>query len=229
MWAAEPGTALVAMARQGDWELVGIELNAEACRRARARGLDVRHGDLNRSDLAAESFDLIRMGHVLEHFPDPLDALRRAYALLRPGGTLFGETPDVTLIIPCFNEEKNVIGSHRNCHCRLPNRRAHVRDPRLRRRLHGRYVGGSRGVSGCPSRLARQALPQLRYHVETSGFGYQAQFLPRLIHEGVNYMELPLIGFDREGSTSINVKNLLSVGHSLLSIALRRLRVVLFE
>jgi glycosyltransferase involved in cell wall biosynthesis len=69
----------------------------------------------------------------------------------------------------------------------------------------------------------------LRYHVECSGFGYQAEFLTRLIYEGASFRELPLIAYDREGSTAINVKNLLSVGHSLMTIALRRLRVVLFE
>ncbi len=69
----------------------------------------------------------------------------------------------------------------------------------------------------------------LRYHVETTGFGYQAEFLTRLIYENRTYKELPLIAYDREGSASLNVKNLISVGHSLLTIALRRLRIVLFE
>jgi 2-polyprenyl-3-methyl-5-hydroxy-6-metoxy-1,4-benzoquinol methylase len=35
------------------------------------------------------------MGHVVEHFREPVQALRRAYALLRPGGILYGETPNV--------------------------------------------------------------------------------------------------------------------------------------
>lgn len=69
----------------------------------------------------------------------------------------------------------------------------------------------------------------MRYHVESTGFGYQAEFLTRLIYEGRNFKEIPLVAYDREGSTSINVKNLLSVGHSLFAIAMRRLRIVLFE
>src|SRR5262245_39559835 len=69
----------------------------------------------------------------------------------------------------------------------------------------------------------------LRFHVECSGFGYQAEFLTRLISEGATYKEIPLVAYDREGSTAINVKNLLSVAHSLMTIALRRLRIVLFE
>jgi glycosyltransferase involved in cell wall biosynthesis len=69
----------------------------------------------------------------------------------------------------------------------------------------------------------------MRFHVECSGFGYQAEFLTRLISEGATYKEIPLMAYDREGSTAINVKNLLSVAHSLMTIALRRMRIVLFE
>ena len=80
--------------------------------------------------------------------------------------------------------------------------------------------------NGCP--LYRRE-DVLRYHVETTGFGYQAEFLTRLIYEGRTYKEVALIAYDREGSAALNAKNLLSVGHSLLTIALRRLRIVLFE
>src|SRR5262245_889302 len=69
----------------------------------------------------------------------------------------------------------------------------------------------------------------MRFHVECSGFGYQAEFLTRLISQGATYKEIPLVAYDREGSAAINVKNLLSVAHSLMTIALRRLRIVLFE
>jgi hypothetical protein len=60
-------------------------------------------------------------------------------------------------------------------------------------------------------------------------FGYQAEFLTRLISEGATLKQIPLVSYDREGSTAINIKNLLSVTHSLLTIALRRLRIVLFD
>jgi glycosyltransferase involved in cell wall biosynthesis len=69
----------------------------------------------------------------------------------------------------------------------------------------------------------------MRFHVECTGFGYQAEFLTRLLSEGATFKEIPLVSYDREGSAAINMKNLLSVGHSLLTIALRRLRIILFE
>jgi glycosyltransferase involved in cell wall biosynthesis len=69
----------------------------------------------------------------------------------------------------------------------------------------------------------------MRFHVECTGFGYQAEFLTRLLSEGATFKEIPLVAFDREGSTAMSVSNMLSVGHSLMTIALRRLRIVLFE
>jgi len=83
-----------------------------------------------------------------------------------------------------------------------------------------------RYYNGCPIYMRYDAL---RYHVETTGFGYQAEFLTRLLHEGRSYIEVPLVSIDREGSGSLNLRNFISVGHSLMKIALRRLRVRLFK
>jgi glycosyltransferase involved in cell wall biosynthesis len=83
-----------------------------------------------------------------------------------------------------------------------------------------------RYYNGCP---IYRRYDVLRFHVETTGFGYQAEFLTRLLHEGRSYVEVPLVSIDREGSGSLNIRNFLSVGHSLLKIALRRLRVYLFK
>jgi glycosyltransferase involved in cell wall biosynthesis len=83
-----------------------------------------------------------------------------------------------------------------------------------------------RYYNGCP--LYRRE-DVVRFHVEATGFGYQAEFLTRLLHEGRSYVELPLTSMDREGSGSINLRNFLSVGHTLLKMALRRLRIALFR
>ena len=89
------GGALSALSRAGDWEVFGLELDAEAAREANRRGFKVQQGDLVDSDFEPGSFDLIRMGHVIEHVRDPRATLRRAWELLRPGGILFGETPNI--------------------------------------------------------------------------------------------------------------------------------------
>jgi glycosyltransferase involved in cell wall biosynthesis len=110
-----------------------------------------------------------------------------------------------------------------------------IRNRRLRRKivskLYTRLVNLASGYrlayyNGNPLYLRAHVL---RFHVECTGFGYQAEFLTRLISEGATFKEIPLISYDREGSAAINIKNLLSVTHSLLTIALRRLRIVLFD
>jgi len=89
------GGALTALAGAGKWEVCGLELDVEAARHAAQLGFNVRQGDLVDTDFPPESFDLIRMGHVIEHVRDPIATLQRAWQLLRPGGTLFGETPNI--------------------------------------------------------------------------------------------------------------------------------------
>jgi glycosyltransferase involved in cell wall biosynthesis len=80
--------------------------------------------------------------------------------------------------------------------------------------------------NGCPIYLRADAL---RFHVEVTGFGYQAEFLTRLLHEGRSYVEIPLVSSDREGGTSLSFRNFVSVGHTLLKISLRRLRLYWFK
>jgi glycosyltransferase involved in cell wall biosynthesis len=69
----------------------------------------------------------------------------------------------------------------------------------------------------------------MRFHVEATGSGYQAEFLLRLLQEGRTYIEIPLVAEDREGSGSLNLRNFISVGYSIFKIGLRRLREVLFR
>ena len=88
------GAALLAIGEMGFTRLAGLEINPAAVQRARDSGLDVRCGELLDADFPDSSFDLIRMGHVIEHVLDPVATLRRAYRLLKPGGILMGETPN---------------------------------------------------------------------------------------------------------------------------------------
>lgn len=89
------GTCLE-LARERGWRGRGIELNADAARHCRdVRRLDVVTGTLEDAPFPAASFDGILMGDVIEHLPDPQDALRRVASLLRPGGVVLVSTPDI--------------------------------------------------------------------------------------------------------------------------------------
>ena len=69
----------------------------------------------------------------------------------------------------------------------------------------------------------------LRFHVETTGFGYQAELVTRLLNEGRSYVEVPMESRDREGGSSLSVRGFFSVWHTLVKISLRRLRVYLLK
>lgn len=90
------GTAtgvFVDLAARAGWEAEGIELSAAAVEAAQAKGLPVRVAKLEAVEGEAR-YDAITMLDVLEHLPDPAQALRIAYRLLRTGGVVAVNVPD---------------------------------------------------------------------------------------------------------------------------------------
>jgi SAM-dependent methyltransferase len=76
-------------------EVTGVEIDTEAASIARAKGLDVRTGDISVLDSDKESFDIITLGHVIEHVHDPLSLLRKCYQLLKKNGYIWIDTPNI--------------------------------------------------------------------------------------------------------------------------------------
>jgi len=70
----------------------------------------------------------------------------------------------------------------------------------------------------------------LRWHPSSYGFGFQADIITRLLDEGASYAQVPTYSIDRKGeaSTALSVRNILSVGHTLLELAIRRVRFSLY-
>ncbi len=62
----------------------------------------------------------------------------------------------------------------------------------------------------------------LRYHVEATGSGYQAEFLLQLLREHRSFVQVPVDVMDRSGSTALNFRNFLSVGYSMFRIFAKR-------
>ena len=80
-----------------DWDTVGVEINAEyAAYSVRELGLDARVGRFEDADFRGETFDLICLFHVLEHFRSPNAAIEKIAGLLRDRGKLYLEVPDIT-------------------------------------------------------------------------------------------------------------------------------------
>ena len=88
---------LLRIALDGGWTAVGVEVDGAMAAYARARGVDVRVGELVSLGLPESSFDLVTLWNVLDFVPDPLGMLRECRRVLAPGGRIFVRTPNVPL------------------------------------------------------------------------------------------------------------------------------------
>lgn len=76
------------------WEVEGTEVDPRASAAARGRGLTVHDGDLAACAFPGGSFDVVHLGHVIEHVDDPEGLLRECRRVLKPGGRLVILTPN---------------------------------------------------------------------------------------------------------------------------------------
>lgn len=81
-------------AEQIGWEAIGIDTDPEVVKSAHASCLNVHLTSLEEFLQPDCSFDVITMNHVIEHVHDPQTVLNTCHRLLRPGGTLWLETPN---------------------------------------------------------------------------------------------------------------------------------------
>ncbi len=89
------GAFLAVLQRHG-WDVYGVDISMSASRSAAARGITVHVGELEGAPVPPRSLDYLRMTHVIEHVWDPVGTLKTAYEYLRPGGTLYLETPNIS-------------------------------------------------------------------------------------------------------------------------------------
>jgi glycosyltransferase involved in cell wall biosynthesis len=69
----------------------------------------------------------------------------------------------------------------------------------------------------------------MRWAPHNSGFGYQADLVTQLLDIGSSYIEVPIVGLHREkGGSSLKLRGIMSVGHSLFEISLRRVYGIIF-
>lgn len=85
----------LALATALGWETIGIEPDSAAAQVARKRGFKIDQRTFGAFSGTPESFDWISMSHVIEHIHNPILALQKAFTLLRPGGHLWLETPNI--------------------------------------------------------------------------------------------------------------------------------------
>jgi 2-polyprenyl-3-methyl-5-hydroxy-6-metoxy-1,4-benzoquinol methylase len=104
-WKGEPGKifdvgtangSFLKVAHDAGWDVTGCEPSrwmGEWCRDN--YGIHVNQGTLFDRAYEDASFDVITLWDVLEHTPDPMATLKECYRLLKPGGMLVVNYPDI--------------------------------------------------------------------------------------------------------------------------------------
>ena len=89
------GTLLRRLQQYGA-EVMGTDLDPEGARYVEQQlGLPVVVAPFEEADFGGKMFDAIVSAHVIEHVFEPVTVLSRARSLLKPGGVLFLETPNI--------------------------------------------------------------------------------------------------------------------------------------
>lgn len=86
----------LSLARDMGWVAKGIDMDPTAVKVARERGLDVQCVNVEELAVTSEGqFDVITLSHVIEHVHRPVDLLKTLHSMLKPGGVLWLETPNL--------------------------------------------------------------------------------------------------------------------------------------
>jgi 2-polyprenyl-3-methyl-5-hydroxy-6-metoxy-1,4-benzoquinol methylase len=90
--------AFLKLAQKAGWLVHGIDFDPIAVAKARAQGLGVYLGSIDQLAEQEQNYDWITCSHVLEHVHEPQKLLQSMYRLLRPGGVLWLQTPNINSI-----------------------------------------------------------------------------------------------------------------------------------
>jgi tetratricopeptide (TPR) repeat protein/SAM-dependent methyltransferase len=156
LWQRHPGGtfldvgvgngALAGVAGDYGYRVAGIDVHLAYAEAVRRLGVEFLLGDVGTYDFGDRRFDVIALGDVIEHVPDPRQALRKAASLLKPGGLIWLSTPNYEGVWTRAMRERDAMwleGEHLQLFC-LRSLRQLVNDHGLAMvdyRLSKRYIG----------------------------------------------------------------------------------------
>lgn len=89
------GGAFLEAANNYGFDAIGLEPSADLVRRGTDRGLNVVQGTVESHSFPPAHFDMVTLWDVIEHLPDPKNALNETYNLLKNDGVLLINFPDI--------------------------------------------------------------------------------------------------------------------------------------
>lgn len=159
-----------------DNDAVQLDLVRAECERLAATNVELVHQDVSELE-ASGGYDVVYSRFLLEHVADPIEALRRMWGAVRPGGVLVAEDAD---FLADFCEPPNP-GFDFWEYAYQETLRRHGGDPLSGRRLHSRFR--EVGISDVEFNLVQ--------HVYLGGEGKLMPYLtiertaPRIVSSGV--------------------------------------------
>lgn len=88
------GGAFLSLCQTNGWKAMGVEPSRDAAALARRRGIEVKGQAWPAAALTDESVDVVTFINVLDHLPDPFEALREAARVLKSDGLLYVRVPN---------------------------------------------------------------------------------------------------------------------------------------
>jgi len=106
-----------------------VEWGGEAAKRAQSHGIKVKSGDFLSLSFPDQFFDVVRIWSVLEHVFNPLAMLEKIQGILKPGGYLILQVPNIeSLALRIFQERWSGLD--------LPRHLSHFSPTTLKQALH---------------------------------------------------------------------------------------------
>lgn len=101
---------LLTIAERNDWRVYGTEISELAISAAKERNWNVRLGKFE-TDMFKIKFDVICLIETIEHLSDPQEIIGKMWSSLRPGGVVFGTTPNASsLNRRLLGEQWSILG-----------------------------------------------------------------------------------------------------------------------
>lgn len=172
------GNFLDILASVDNLAVEGVEFSDFAFKKALDKGHLVRKGDLLELDYPESSFDFIAALYVLEHVPNPFDVIKKAFALLRPGGYLILAVPNLRYL--------NLVNNYNFL----------------------RFLTGREKTLHPQEHLQNFTPITIKRMVEAAGFTVEAQEMARPLRTGASFVQVaksaawvPLMALHRMGYT----------------------------